>query len=158
MTAPMPGTVNGFLLRAGLLTAVLAVIAGIFGMHIMTGAHAMPASPGAAPAHTQTLAGHSSDAAAPASLSGSATPDVSAVPVAKPGAATSTCGETRGCPSMSAMDAPCALSPANTSLTAPLPATTPFRAPDSAGAVVTSTGYSYLPESPSPGDLCISRT
>lgn len=34
-------TANAFLHRAGLLTALLALIAGIFGMHVMTATHNM---------------------------------------------------------------------------------------------------------------------
>ena len=40
MTAPAHATAIAFLRRAGLLTAVLALIAGIFGMHVMTATHA----------------------------------------------------------------------------------------------------------------------
>jgi len=62
MTVPAHAPAVAFLRRAGLLTAVLALIAGIFGMHVMTATHAMH-SPATAPAtvsahHESSRAGH----------------------------------------------------------------------------------------------------
>ncbi|MET3172761.1 UNVERIFIED_ORG: hypothetical protein ABIB52_000589 [Arthrobacter sp. UYCu721] len=146
--------VTAFLTRAALLTGFLAIVAGILGMHIMTGAHAMPtATPGMDTAAQQVQnpvnhPGHgpaqspTASAAGPGMLAGSA----------------SSCADAAGCQSMSAMDAVCVPSPANPSLSAPLPGTAPLLAPERTALAAGSISYSFLPVSPSPGDLCISRT
>lgn len=151
MSAISRGAVTAFFLRAGLLTAALAIMAGIFGMHIMTGAHSMPAAGASTPmAQMQsTPAGHESHRRAQS-------PDATAVAGAMSGS--SSCAATGACHEMSAMDAACVLSPGNTSLSAPLPGTAPFAVPDLVGAAAVTTSYSHSPDSPSPGDLCISRT
>ena len=158
MTAGSRGPVTAFLLRAGLLTAALAIIAGIFGMHIMTGshgmtaAHSMPAT-GAGPAVAQmhnTPAGHAGHGAEPAPHRATVAETVTGSP--------SSCSPAGACPEMSAMDAACVLKPGNTSLAAPMPGTAPYALPDFDGAAAVGTNYSYSPDSPSPGDLCISRT
>lgn len=43
MTAISARRATALLLRAALLAGLLAIVAGILGMHIMTGTHAMPA-------------------------------------------------------------------------------------------------------------------
>ncbi|RAX44421.1 hypothetical protein DQ354_14875 [Arthrobacter sp. AQ5-06] len=154
-TASKPFSV--LLLRAGLLTGLLAVIAGIFGMHIMSGAHTMPAAASAASDGSdmpliQIQGSHADHGDHPAAQSAATD-----APGAVSGTA-SACAAHGSCPSMSAMDAVCVLSPASTSLSAPLPGTTPFPALDVTGGAPVTTSYSYLPGSPSPGDLCISRT
>lgn len=152
MIAAPRGPVMAFLLRAGLLTAALAIMAGIFGMHIMTGAHSMPtSSTGATMAQlVMTPPAHVSHAPIPSSdLTADAEP-VSGSP--------SLCAPASPCPEMSAMDAACVLSLGNTPFSAPLPGTAPIALPDLAGAVAVSTSYYYSPGSPSPGELCISRT
>ncbi len=158
MTAVSRGRTITFLLRAGLLTAALAIIAGIFGMHMMTGAHnmvpvhKMPASgAGHAEAQTHTVpAGHSSHRTEP-SLPGTSI----AGAVKGSSSSNSLAGS---CPEMSAAGAGCVLSPGNTSFSAPLPGTATYALPDFDGAAAAGTNYSYSPDSPSPGDLCISRT
>lgn len=156
MTAVYRGPVASFLLRAGLLTATLAIIAGIFGMHIMTGAHNMTGAhdmpvAGAEPAmgQTQDPTGHAGHGAWSA--------DAAAASKAVSGSSSS-CASAGTCPTMSATDAACVLAPGNTSLAASLPGAAAYAVPDLAGAAIISTNYSYSPDSPSPGDLCISRT
>ncbi|WP_426987757.1 hypothetical protein [Pseudarthrobacter sp. Y6] len=154
MAATASKPFGALLLRAGLLTGLLAVIAGIFGMHLMSGAHTMPAaaSAGTDMPLTQIQGSHADHGDHPAAQS-AATGASAAV-----SGTASACAAHGSCPSMSAMDAVCVLSPASTSLSAPLPGTTPFPALDVTGGALVTTSYSYLPGSPSPGDLCISRT
>ncbi|WP_311380625.1 hypothetical protein [Arthrobacter sp. ISL-69] len=157
MTAASRRRITAFLLRAGFLTAALAIMAGILGMHIMTGAHHMAA------AHTIPVAGTGHAAAqvhtSPAGHSGHGTEPVSAGTVpAVTATGLSPCSPAGACPEMSATGAACVLSPGNTALSAPLPGTAPYALPDFGGAAAAGTNYSYSPDSPSPGELCISRT
>lgn len=154
MTVPLRGFFAAFLLRAGILAAALAITAGIVGMHIMTGplhagaAQSMPAA--ASPVELQTLpAGHSH---APGMSMEDA---VAAQPV--PGSSSS-CAAAGSCPEMSAGVDACVLLPGNASLTAPAPGTAPYALPGVGAAAAASINYSHSPGSPSPGDLCISRT
>ncbi|WP_157357161.1 hypothetical protein [Arthrobacter sp. U41] len=155
MTTASRESLITYLLRAGFLAAALAIIAGIFGMHIMTGAHstaahAMPAAgTGSALTQLHDSTGHSGH--------GAAKPAAGAMQVAA-AESSSSCSSAGACPEMSAGGAACVLAPANTFLTAPLPGTAPYASPDFGGAAAVSTNYSYSPDSPSPGDLCISRT
>jgi hypothetical protein len=150
------GPLTAFLLRAGFLTAALAIIAGIFGMHIMTGthhlsaAHSMPAAAVESSVELQDVPdGHSHATGA--------SPQVPAVTQAATGSSSS-CAPAGSCHEMSAGGNACVLSPGNTSLTAPAPGTAPYALPDFGAAAAASTNYSYSPASPSPGELCISRT
>jgi hypothetical protein len=148
------GPMITFLLRAGFLTATLAIIAGIFGMHIMTGshhmsaAHSMPAAAAESPVHLESP---------PASHSHLPGTSEAAVTQAAAGSSSS-CAPAGSCPEMSAGGSACVLSPGNTSLSAPAPGTAPYALPDFGAAAAASTQYSYSPETPSPVDLCISRT
>jgi hypothetical protein len=154
------GPFTAFLLRAGFLTAALAIIAGVFGMHIMTGAHhmsaahTMPAEAAEPTVHLQSIpAGHLHAPDAP--------PDGAAFAQTITGSSTgssSSCAPAGSCPEVSAGGNACVLSPGNTSLTAPAPGTAPYALPDFGAAAAASVNYSYSPASPSPGDLCISRT
>ena len=141
--------------RALLLTGLLAVIAGIFGMHIMSGAHTMPAAPsaGSDTILTQIHGSHAVHGGHPAAQSPAA--DAPAEPVS---GTAPPCSAPGNCPSMAGMDAICVLSLANASLSAPQPGATPFPALKVSGAELVAASCSYLPGSPSPGDLCISRT
>lgn len=161
MTTVFRGRLIAFLFRAGFLTAALAIIAGIFGMHIMTGAHsaaahAMPSPHGHAITELQTSAhaghGHSGQEATAAEITGM-TPAAASLTGASP-----SCSTGGACPEMSGGGAGCVLSPGNTTLTAPLPGTTPYALPDFGAAAAAGTHYSYSPESPTPGELSISRT
>lgn len=154
------GPFAAFLLRAGFLTAALAIIAGIFGMHIMTGAHhmgathPMPAAAAEPTVHLQSIpAGHShAPDAPPNGTAGAQTITGSTT------GSSSSCAPAGSCHEMSAGGNACVLSQGNTSLTAPAPGTAPYALPDFGAAAAASINYSYSPASPSPGDLCISRT
>ncbi|AFR31224.1 hypothetical protein [Arthrobacter sp. Rue61a] len=156
MSSPSRGLFSAFFLRAGFLMAALAIIAGMFGMHIMAGAqhtsatHSMPTAAAGPSLESQSMpAGHSN---APGESA-----DGAAVGAAAPGSSSS-CGPDGSCPEMSAGGNACVLSPGSTSLTAPAPETAPYALPDFGAAAAAGTRYSYSPASPSPGDLCISRT
>lgn len=159
MTNHVRGPAMAFLRRAGLLAGTLTIIAGIFAMHVMSGTHNMPqasAGPGMdIPAASvlqqavpmlESATAHTGHAAAPNAVSGV---------VSTPAPA---CANPDPCTAMSAMDAVCVPSPASTVLAAPLPGSSPFAPQAPAGGAAPATGYSYLPGSPSPGELCISRT
>jgi hypothetical protein len=157
VTAPSRGPFTAFLLQTGFLTAALAIIAGIFGMHIMTGAHHMSAAhtmPAAAAQETVHLDSLPSSHSHPPGTS----TDGAAVTPAATGPSSSSCAPAGSCPKMSAGGNACILSPGNTSLTAPAPGTAPYALPDFGAAAAASTNYSYSPASPTPGDLSISRT
>ena len=164
-------------LRRGLLlVGLLAIVAGFLGMHIMTGlhgAHAMtavtsstePAGPSsptahslashpAAPAlHAGTTA-HDSMAPAPTATAGPELTDSSAA-----AAPSASCVCQSSCPDPASRHSAWVPSAAVTSLAAPPPGMAPTSIHNPAtrgdGAV---RAYSYLPASPSPGDLSISRT
>ncbi|MGY2747754.1 hypothetical protein [Arthrobacter sp. UYCu723] len=151
MTAALPGHVLAFLRRASLLAGMLAIIAGILGMHIMSGSQSMPVS-AASPAMTMAH-----DVRASAACTTVAGPAVQGTPVAVslPGLS---CAGTPGCATMSAMDAACVPFPGTALLAAPLPGDTLMPAANAANPSTESAPYAYLPGGPSPCDLCISRT
>lgn len=136
MTVLGQTTASAFLRRAGLLTALLALIAGIFGMHVMTATHAMHAS---------------ATASVPASAQDGSQYD--------PAAATAQCTESDDCTSMQSMSGSCIPSAKTGSLDAPLPGTVIIAWNTNSGhPSAMGTRWSYLPGSPSPGELSISRT
>ncbi|SDK56797.1 hypothetical protein SAMN04487916_101484 [Arthrobacter sp. ov407] len=162
--------------RGFLLVGVLAIVAGFLGMHIMTGmhgAHAMAAATSSAEPAGASFQAANSFAFHPAAHSppAGATADDSMVPTPM----TSSCPEPTGnsraavpsascmcqsmCTDLSPMHAACVPSAAVTSLAAPPPGMAPpsIRNPDTRGEGAVR-AYSYLPASPSPGDLSISRT
>lgn len=158
MTGQAHAPAIAVLRRAGLLAAVLALIAGIFGMHVMTTTHAMhsPATAAAAVSahHNSSPAGHTGEHA----QGRSSAPD-------KPGvqdetsARTVQCTDSGNCTSMQAMTEACTPSAKSGSLAAPLPGAWVIARSTNTGALThASAGWSYLPGSPSPGELCISRT
>lgn len=145
--------------RAGLLAGILAIVAGILGMHVLTGNHAAhtlgavappsyaTATPGGQAHMTHAHGGHShsapsrvvqhehgaygaSAAACSGSLGSTESPAVACTPLAKAG-----------------------------SLSAPEPGSV-GQLPDArvSSGVETMRFYPYLPDGPSPGDLSISRT
>jgi hypothetical protein len=148
-------TAVAFLRRMSLLAALLAIIAGLFGMHVLVGSHgvhgpvvssAAADSPVGNP-QTTAATGHSGHGTAPA-------------PVAKStGNQPPSCSCQGSCGEVSAAHATCVPAPGGTSLAAPPPGTVPFDGPDlSGGRFQAVAEYPYLPGSPSPGDLSISRT
>ena len=159
MTAPAHAAAIAFLRRAGLLTVVLALIAGIFGMHVMTATHAMH-SPATAAAtvsahHGSSPAGHTGELPA----GPSSAPDVHASAQDEAGARTVQCTDSNHCTSMQSVTAACTPSAKTGSLAAPLPGTG-IIARNTNAAMPSAIGlrWSYLPVSPSPGERCISRT
>jgi hypothetical protein len=163
VTTPSCGPVTAFLRRAGFLVLALALMAGIFGMHIMTaansmaGAHSMPvAAPDTETGQVHGAAGHSGHAmgfALDATTITEVAPSAGHVM-----ASSSSCSAAGACPEMHAMDAACFLKPGNTTLSAPQPGRAPYALPDFGSAAIASVNYFYSPDSPSPGDLSISRT
>jgi hypothetical protein len=156
MTAIASRRATAFLRRAYLLAGILAIVAGILGMHIMTGTHTMPASAighdtgalhavQAAPDHPGHVAVITEVPAASAEQSLTRPPGP-------------WCGDACGCTMMSAMDGSCVPSPGSTTLAAPLPGTTTLPTAGGTNAATPAGGYAYLPGSPSPGQLSISRT
>jgi len=166
MTAVSRDPVTAFLLRAGIVAGVLAIIAGIFGMHVMTGNHTMH-SPAAAqtPAAAMTAAdghtghtGHQSAAhnEVPGTTTTAAWPRAADVLGAGP-AASCTCSAE--CHSVPAMSAACVPSAKTGTLTAPDPGQGTLAFNNIAVRYDgLSISYSYLPGGPSPGELSISRT
>lgn len=158
MIAPAHAPAIALLRRAGLFTAVLALIAGIFGMHVMTATHAMH-SPATAAAtvsahHDSSPAGHTGEHP----HGPSSAPEMPAAQD-RAGARTVQCTDSNHCTSMQSMTAACTPSAKKGSLAAPLPGTGIIARNATAGTPGTlSALWSYLPGSPSPGELCISRT
>ncbi|MDQ0028718.1 hypothetical protein [Arthrobacter bambusae] len=167
MTTAPRGRLVTFLLRAGFLAAALAIIAGILGMHIMTGAHSMAAHAMPAPAdeHTATLmrsspghTGHGTPEPGTTEV-GTETPAAPAVIPAAAAAGPPTCSPGPTCPKMSSAGTACVPAPGTTTLAAPVPGTAPCALPDSnIAAAAAGAHYSFSPDSPTPGELSISRT
>ncbi|QOT19777.1 MULTISPECIES: DUF6153 family protein [Paenarthrobacter] len=141
-------------LHAGLLAAVLALIAGVLGMHIvMTGGHTSQAATSITRASLSESAAH-----------GTPGGQGSHAPISSAAAGTGTVGQAQcscsgNCPSEHVMAGSCIPSLATGSLTAPLPDAT--AAPASTVTALQAqacTRWSYRPGSPSPGELSISRT
>lgn len=158
MSAPAHAPAIAFLRRASLIAAVLALMTGIFGMHVMTASHTMhspAAAAGAAGAHHDaSRAGHAGEHASEPS-SASYTPGAPE----ETGTRAGQCTAPDNCACMSAMAAGCTPSAKTGSLAAPLPGTGFIARTITTGPAGTiSSRWSYLPGSPSPGRLSISRT
>lgn len=159
MSAVIHRHAAAFLHRAGLIGAVLAIIVGIFGMHVLTGTHAMhsPASTtAAADADTTAVSpdhsGHPAEPGMVSDHSTSAEQDLT-------GAAVEPCSESGDCTSMQAMTVACTPSAKTASMAAPPPGTLVLGISNNTAATGVGTGqWSYLPASPSPCELSISRT
>jgi hypothetical protein len=148
-----------FLRRTGLLVGLLAIIAGIFGMHVMTGTHSMH-SPAAVTATTPGVHagaagsdGHAVHQASGTSRAHRAADIRDAAGTPAQMCSCSDCGTGRR-----DMATSCIPSVTKGSLAAPSPGSTVvviFQA----GAAGTVPGhYFHLPGTPSPGELSISRT
>ncbi|WP_445156136.1 DUF6153 family protein [Arthrobacter sp. Hor0625] len=128
--------------RAAVLAAVVAVLAGIFGMHVLA------APLGAA-------AGHGTDAHAAASHHSPQHGPAAAPETPDP----SSCACGAGCDDQHSAHAACTPAPSATSLSAPPPGSAQLSAPrSSASGTARDIAYSYLPATPTPGELSISRT
>ncbi|WP_224166693.1 DUF6153 family protein [Arthrobacter sp. StoSoilA2] len=152
---PRP-TITRFFLRAGLLAAVLALIAGLLGMHIMVGPHSLhtavittaadtSATAVPAPGDAATHTGH---AGASQSVSG----DTGMAPLAH-------CSCSGNCSSAHVAGGSCIPSVGPGGLAAPVrDSTTTAPSTFQVQADPSGTLWSYQPGSPSPGELSISRT
>ncbi|WP_420179889.1 hypothetical protein [Paenarthrobacter sp. TA1.8] len=151
------------LLTASLLAAVLAIIAGILGMHVMTGTHSahssgmvsggMPDTTGHAPSGSEASghAGHLVSSPEPAALQELSTSNGATSPAQ--------CSCSGNCSSQHSMSASCIPTVATGGLAAPVPDDSVSITAQSAASTITArVPWSYRPGSPSPGDLSISRT
>lgn len=158
----MPGSA---LLTAGLLSAVVALIAGILGMHVMTGTHSMHAltavtgTPSAAVGSVSTTTdrestGHSGHAGA--SQERAASRDAAASGMS---ASPAQCSCSGNCTNQHAMSASCIPSVAPGGLSAPAPNDTPsITAPSQTSTIIARRVWAYRLGSPSPAELSSSRT
>lgn len=161
MAASRRNAASAFFCRAGLLTCILAVLAGILGMHVITGSHGMHSPAALTAAHAATDHAGSTVADGHAAHG---TPGTSSGHHSSGGHnADSVSGEECACSGNSAgmhsMTVSCTPSGKTGSLAIPVPGTAVFGAVSSAGApAAVPASYPYLPGSPSPGELSISRT
>lgn len=151
--------VTAFLRRAGLLAGILAVLAGILGMHVITGSHsthspaALTAATGAVHTHSEATGGH-----AEPGITGTSPAHHSSGGHTAPSVVVEQCSCSASC-AMHTMTLSCTPSGKTGSLSVPLPGTAVFGVISSATAPEAVPGsYSYRPGSPSPGELSISRT
>jgi hypothetical protein len=155
-----------FLRGAGLLAGILTVIAGILGMHVLTGTHsmhsaaavtgtsAMTTTLGAVPSASAEAEGHLDHPAAAASHSHLASGAQDGVGPAEQCSCSVNCST-----SVHGMTASCTPSAKTGSLSAPLPGTAFSGVISNPGPAGSAPGHwSYLPCGPSPGELSISRT
>ncbi|MDQ0677339.1 hypothetical protein QFZ30_000721 [Arthrobacter pascens] len=165
MTAPGRGDfTTAFLHRAGLFAALLAVIAGILGMHVMTGTHGThsPAAVTATDAvltpitgtgHAESPPGHAGHSAPSGTVANSQSSVQDAAGTLEQ------CSCSGSCANGHAMTAACTPTAKTGSFSAPLPGTTVIAVISSGAADGMLPGlWSYLPDAPSPGELSISRT
>lgn len=163
-----PSRVPGALARGAVFFGVLAVIAGIFGMHVMTGSHAAHTSAGhavvghaASPSYAVTGDAHASHSAAghaAAADDGGGQPGGPAHPggdAAVVLAANGVCAET--CPGAEEPGASCVPSPNSGTLAVIAPPSAAVEQPR-AWTATAGSGYSYIPSGPTPCELSISRT
>ncbi|PNI07272.1 hypothetical protein CXX84_16965 [Arthrobacter sp. AFG7.2] len=150
------------LLRAGLLAAVFAIVAGIFGMHVMTADHSSHASSvahaGAAQQAGDAAVGHSGGHDAVGHSDGHAAVGHPASPD-DAGAATAAWEScSAGCPGAQEAGSSCIPSAQAGSLAVIPPQAGPAVHPGPAPGTSGAAGYSYFPSSPTPCELSISRT
>lgn len=142
------------LLRFALLAGILAVLAGLLGMHVLAGTQGAHAS--AEHVQTAPASGHSASFHAAAGHTAPAHTG-QAIHHETPTPPSCVCGG--GCGEQHAAHTSCTPAPSGASLSAPLPGTTllTFR-PRSAAEVDQLAANSYLPSTPTPNELSISRT
>lgn len=154
MTALAPARAIAFLCRVGLFAAVLALIAGIFGMHVMTATHALHSPATVSVHHGSSPAGHTGGHAS-GPVSAAALPAVQGAE----GSVTEPCGGSGNCSGMQSATGSCIPSAKTGSLAAPLPGAGIIgRNVATETLIQLRAQWSYHPGSPSPGDLCIIRT
>ena len=180
MSATAAANPVAVLRRAALLTGLLAVIAGFLGMHILSASHGLhgQASPAVSierlPAQTAgqapsgDTAGHSGHGAAgTVSQAYDGPAAATTAPSVTPAAATvrgtqvpPSCDCQGGCAEKPSAHINCTPSQAGASLSAPQPGTTALGAQPWTALARTDllSSYAYLPGTPTPRDLSISRT
>ena len=141
--------VASLLRRAWLFAAALAVIAGLLGMHVLTSGHA---SHGAA--SQGSMSGHTVVAHSAGPDHAGHTPAASAADMQE--LASSACGDS--CPGAQEPGAPCIPSAPSGPVTLSPPQATLAVLPLLPSASRPGAAYDYLPPSPTPCDLSISRT
>ncbi len=162
MATALSARATNVLRGAGLFTAVLALVAGILGMHVITVTHAEHSAL-AAPAVSVQGIPASGDGHAAGHNAGHSAGQAAAhvLPEAPDGGITAAarCTELGCCTGMQASAGSCIPSAKSASLAAPLPGTvvTGWN-PGSGRLTAGGPQWSYQPGSPSPGDFGISRT
>lgn len=147
-----------FLHRAGLVAAVLAIMAGIFGMHVLTATHVMHSLASATAAAEPRAMAVSHDHAGPAEP-GRVSDHSARAEQNLAEAVLEHCAESGDCTSMHAMTVACTPSAKTASMAAPPPGTLVLAISNNTAPAGAVTGqWSYVPGSPSPCDLSISRT
>ena len=155
------------LLRGALLLAgLLAVILGLLGMHVLVGSHGMHDQAASAPAHANQTPSASAPAGQDTTAQDSGHPaghgthnSTGRDSIQMPDEVPPSCVCQGGCAEKQTVHAGCTPSPAGASLSAPQPGST-FLEGESWTAVRADlpSGYAYLPGTPTPRDLSISRT
>lgn len=183
MSAAAAASPVAVLRHAALLVALVAVIVGFLAMHILAGSHGLHAQPsrtgsieastaqhaGGKAASGQTAshpAGHSSHSAADTfqvydSSVAAATASAAPPAVVHEGGTQvpPSCTCQGGCAETPAVHISCTPSPAGAPVGAPLPGTSLAEIqPWTAARADRPSGYAYLPGTPTPRDLSISRT
>ena len=148
MTRPVPvarpAALRAAVGRAWLLAGVLALIAGLLGMHVMTAGHA---SHGAPAGHT--VVANSAGAAPTGHAPGASATDMHEL-------APATCGDS--CPGAQESGAPCIPTAPSGPVTVAPPQATQAALPLLPSTVNAGSAYDYLPPGPTPCELSISRT
>lgn len=162
MKAGIRTAVVAALRPAALAAAVLALLAGILGMHVLTAGHSAHATPASTAAKHAGHAGAAHDGDAHPRAGDHAVghshdghTGQGAQPAAGSFTASGSCSS--GCPGAEEAGAACVpLVPAGSPAVAPPPATS--AAPLYLAAGARSTAYNYIPSGPTPCELSISRT
>jgi hypothetical protein len=126
--------------RGGLMTVVLAIVAGVLGMHVMTASHSAHSSHQVVQEAGVSHGGQTAHAGQQA----------------QPNLATETC--MGSCPTMHDEGPTCVLLAKTASLTVFPPEGTASVEPGPAASAHPAGAYSYIPASPTPCELSISRT
>jgi hypothetical protein len=137
-----------------LLAGILAVLSGVLGMHVLAGTHGAHASAEhiqAAPTSGHAASDHTASAHAASAHTRQAIRHETPTPPS------CVCGG--GCGEQQAAHTSCTPAPSGASLSAPLPGTTLLAVqPRSAAEVDQLPANSYLPSTPTPNEMSISRT
>lgn len=166
MTDSYRNPAAAFLSRAGLLVGLLAIIAGIFGMHVVTGIHsghstgAVATAIGAGPAGSAAADDHHVHPESGTTAAHQVTGDRDAANIKETaGASAQMCSSTCCGTAAHTMAGSCIPSVKTISLAPPAPGNTLFGALAPTGTASTVRGdCQHVPGTPSPGELSISRT